>query len=75
MLKRSFNNGTLCEKTIVNADETHSVVNMDGGKSLGFIGDQRVKYTNVLSGGIPMSTMVRISGGLNAMIHDPMITF
>lgn len=75
VLYRGFTNGTFCEDTIENADETHFVFNMDSGKTLGFIGDNHVKYADVVSGGDPMTMMVRISGGVNAMIHPPMIIF
>lgn len=40
-----------------------------------FIGDKNIKYTDVLSGGEPITMMVRISGGHRATIHPPMIIF
>lgn len=75
VLQRGFNDGTFLEETIENADETHFVVNFDNGKTLGFIGDNHVKYADVVSGGEPMTMMVRISGGVHATIHPPMIIF
>ena len=51
-----------------NVDETHFVINMDNGRSLGFRGDSTVKYADVVAGGESMTLVVRISGG--AAIND-----
>ncbi|KAJ3278298.1 hypothetical protein HDU79_001700, partial [Rhizoclosmatium sp. JEL0117] len=39
-LKRDFENGTLDEDLVCNADEAHFIVNMDNHKTLGFIRDE-----------------------------------
>ncbi|MEM7298840.1 MAG: hypothetical protein AAF391_11305, partial [Bacteroidota bacterium] len=75
LLKRGFESGTFREDSVENADETHFVVNMDNGKTLGFIGDRHVKYADVVSGGDSMTMMVRLTGGVSAMICPPMIIF
>jgi len=74
-LKRGFQSGLLREECIENADETHFIFNMDNGKTLGFKGDRHVKYADVVSGGDPITMMVRISGGVNARIEAPMLIF
>lgn len=74
-LKRGFGSGLLNEDNIENADETHFVFNMDNGKTLGFVGDKHVKYADVVSGGEPITLMVRLSGGRDATIHPPMLIF
>lgn len=74
-LKRAFQSGHFKEEDIENADETHFVINMDNGKTLGFIGDNDVKYLDVVSGGEAITMMVRISGGPNATILPPMLVF
>lgn len=52
--------GTLCgilssekvgENDFSNEDEKHFIINMDKGRSLGFVGDTEVKYTDIVSGG------------------------
>ena len=43
VVKRGFENGELFEDTIENADETHFVVSLDNGRTLGFRGDTTVK--------------------------------
>lgn len=58
-----------------NVDETHFVINMDNGRSLGFRGDSTVKYANVVAGGESITLVVRISGGRQSMIEAPMIIF
>lgn len=45
------------------ADETYFVFNLDSGKMLGFIGENHVIYTDVVSGGEPNTTMGRITSG------------
>lgn len=73
--KRGFQSGLLNENRIENADETHFVFNMDNGKTLGIKGDSDVKYADVVSGGDPITMMVRLTGGSNARIEAPMLIF
>ena len=43
---------------IENVDETHFIINMDNGKSLGFRGDDTIKYADVVSGGVRITMVV-----------------
>jgi hypothetical protein len=63
-----FQSGALDENLVENADETHFVINMDNGKTLGFRGDNDVKYADVVSGGMGMTMLVRLTGGPGAII-------
>ena len=72
---REFQSGLVDENLVENCDETHFVVNMDNGKTLGFRGDNDVKYADVVSGGIGMTMMVRLTGGPGARIQSPFIIF
>lgn len=74
-LKRAFLDGDLDENCVENADETHFVFNMDNGKTLGFIGNNQVKYADVVSGGESITMVVRITGGQRAAIQPPMLIF
>lgn len=74
-LKRGFEGGRLNENYVENADETHFVFNMDDGRTLGFRGDNSVKYADVVSGGEAITMMVRLTGGVNARIETPMLIF
>lgn len=38
IVARSFRKGEIDEDNIENADETHFVINMDNGRTLGFVG-------------------------------------
>ena len=58
-----------------NVDETHFIVNMDNGRTLGFRGDDAVKYADVVSSGLGMTMVVRVSGGSNGIIHSPFMIF
>lgn len=72
---RQFSSGELVEENVENADETHFIINMDDGRTLGFGGDQSVKYADVTSGGEGMTMLVRISGGARAMVETPFMIF
>ena len=63
VLHRGFLSGIFQEHLMENLDETHFVVNLDNGKTLGFRGDTTVKYADVVSGIESMTLVVRISGG------------
>lgn len=58
-----------------NADETHFVIDFDNGQTMGFAGDQEVKYADAISGVVGMTMVVRISGGRDARIEPPFMVF
>lgn len=72
---REFMAGTLLEENVENADETHFLINVDDKKTLGFRGDDEVKYADVTSGGEGMTMLVRISGGALSMVEAPFMIF
>ena len=72
---RDFAFGDLDEECVENMDETHFVINMDNGRTLGFKGDGDVKYADVVSGGEKMTMVVRISGGPRSIVETPMMIF
>jgi len=72
---REFQSGILDENTVENVDETHFVINMDNGKTLGFRGDDNVKYADVVSAGVGMTMVVRLTGGPHATICPPFMIF
>ena len=73
VLNRGFQDGTFDENLMENIDETHFVVNMDNGRTLGFHGDTIVKYAEVVSGGDSMTMVIRILGGRRSMIEASML--
>ena len=75
VLQRDFESGIFYENLMENVDETHSVVNLDNGHTLGFKGDTTVKYVEVVSGGDSMTMVIRILGGRRSMIEAPMLIF
>lgn len=64
-LKRGFDSGALQNDMVENADETHSIFNMDNGRTLGFRGQDRINYADVVSGGEGIPMMVRLTGGVS----------
>lgn len=74
-LRRLLSSGEVDENDLSNADETHFVVNLDNGRTLGFVGEDDVKYADVVSGGEGMTMVVRLSGGRDAMIETPFMVF
>jgi hypothetical protein len=75
VLQRGFQSGEFDENVMENLDETHFVVNLDNGHTLGFRGDTSVTYAEVVSGGDSMTMVVRISGGRRSIIKAPMLIF
>ena len=63
------------EDLIENADETHFIINCDNGRTLGFKGDEHVKYADVVSAGVGMTMVVKVSGGQGAKIIAPFMIF
>ena len=56
--QKGFDSGLFDENLMENIDETHFVVNMDNGRTLGFRGYTSTKYTEVVSGGDSMTLVV-----------------
>ena len=75
MLKRGFESGQFQEDLIENADEIHFIFNMDNGQTIGFRGEECVKYADVVAGDVGMKMMVRLTGGRDAMLETPMLVF
>lgn len=48
------------------SDKTHFVINIENGKTLGFLWDDDVKFAEVVSGGEGMNMIVRQTGGRDA---------
>ncbi|KAL3702045.1 hypothetical protein R1sor_020067 [Riccia sorocarpa] len=63
VLCRGFQSGELDENLQENIDETHFIVNMDNGKTVGFRGDETVKYADVVSGGVAFTMVVKVTSG------------
>ena len=75
VLKRGFDNCLFDENLMENIDETHFVVNMDNGRTLGFWDDTSTKYAEVVFGGDSMTLVVQILGSRRSMIEAPMLIF
>jgi hypothetical protein len=75
VVAREFQSGALDENLVENAVETHFVINMDNGKTVGFHGDNDAKYADVISGGMGMTMLVRLTGGPGAIICAPFMIF
>ncbi|KAL3685112.1 hypothetical protein R1sor_003134 [Riccia sorocarpa] len=75
MLAGQFQSGQLDENLLENTDETHFMINMDNGKTLGSRGDNDVKYDDVVSGGQGMTMVVKVTGGVHARIGTPFMIF
>jgi hypothetical protein len=69
VLKRDFESGALDENCVENGDETHFVINLDNGRILGAFDETEIRYTDVVSGGIGMTMLVRVAGGARAQLQ------
>lgn len=74
-LKRGFDDKSLDEECIFNADETHFCINLDDGHTLAMKGDKEVKYSDVVSGDMGMTMMVTLGGGSKPRFEIPMMIF
>ena len=74
-LARKFRTKQRDENDVENADETHFVIDMDNGSTLGFAGGGEVKYAEVVSGGEGMTMLVRLNGGPDAKMQLPFMDF
>lgn len=74
-MSRLLSSGEVDENDLGNADETHFIINLDNGRTLGFAGEDDVKYVDVVSGGEGMTMVVRLSGGRDAKIEPPFMVF
>jgi hypothetical protein len=52
VLMRDFENGVLDENCVENGDESHFVINLESGQTLGSIDDNKIRYADVISGGV-----------------------
>ncbi|KAL3681117.1 hypothetical protein R1sor_024073 [Riccia sorocarpa] len=75
VLSRGFQSGELDENLQENIDKTHFVVNMDNGRTLGFRGDDHIKYADVVSGGVSMTMVVKVTRGRAGKICSPFMIF
>lgn len=74
-LNRAFESEELKEDDLKNADETHFVRNMDDGVTLGLMGENNVKYANVVSDGEAIKMMVRTTEGRRKDTQPPFQIF
>eukprot|EP00171_Calliarthron_tuberculosum_P006261 IDg6261t1 len=63
--------GKLDENDTENAGETHFIVKVDNGRTLGFCGDQEVKYADAVIGVEGFTMLVQLSGVRDARIQPP----
>lgn len=63
------------EENIMNADQTHFIININNEKILGFSADETVQYAYVISDGEVITILVRLSGGKNVLIDPPLMIF
>lgn len=51
-----------------NIDEAYFVINMDNSCTLGFHGDEEMKYDDIILGGMGMTMVVKMIGGVYGKI-------
>lgn len=66
VMKRLLTSGEVDEMYINNSDETHFLINVDIGRTLGFSGDSVVRYADLVSGGEEMTILVSTIGVLDS---------
>lgn len=58
-----------------NIDETHFVINMDNGQTLGFRGDKVVKYVDMVAGGLGITMVMKVTRGVSGKIGMSFLIF
>lgn len=58
-----------------NVDQTHFIINIDNGITLGFFGTSNLKYIDVVSGGKGFNLLLRLSGGNDETIEALFMIF
>lgn len=48
---------------------------MDNGRTLSYRGDQEVKYADMVSSGVGITMVVKVTGGVRGMIGIPFLIF
>ncbi|KAL0240766.1 hypothetical protein GEMRC1_006002 [Eukaryota sp. GEM-RC1] len=72
----AYHSGTVSRKFVEGSlDETHLIINEITGKTLSFIGDEKVSYADVVSGSQDFAMVVKLSGGINAKVSVPFLIF
>jgi hypothetical protein len=74
-LRRHSQAGHLDDLTIENGDETYFLVSAENGRCLAAIGDDDMKYAEVVSGGVGMTLFVRLSGGAKSLVMPDFVIF
>lgn len=74
-MRGAFDANSLDENLVENIDETHFLINVSNGRTLGFMGGKNLSVAEVVNGSGGMTMVVRINGGQNAMIVPHFIVF
>lgn len=69
MVRHMLLEGCVDENDVGNADETHLIINVENGRTLGFAGMSDMKYADVVSGGEGVTMLLRLSDGRDARIE------
>lgn len=65
-LKFGFSSADFKGEYMLNANKTYFILNMDSGKTLCLSGDDEVRYSDVKSGGVVISILIKLSCGPTA---------
>ena len=65
ILQCGFQSNVFDDNIMENLNETHFMINMGNGCTLGFWSDTSVKYANVVAGGEAMTMVVQILGAVD----------
>lgn len=76
-LKREFYSGTLNEDCVESGEAMHFVFNPTTAKTMGFVGDPEVGYSDAVcnSADVGMTVVVRITGGAESHVAPPLVIF
>ena len=74
-MERNCADGNLLDDMVENMDERHCLFNMKNNKTLDFIGQEKVNYSDIVSGGEGMTMVLRIVEGPSSKVEGPIMIF
>lgn len=74
-MKQLLTSGDVEENDVENADETHFIINVDNGRTLGFYGEYEVKCADVVSGSEVITMIVPLRVGWDSKFQPPLMGF
>lgn len=75
LIARKWRSGALQDNNVENGDKTHFVINMNKGRTFGFIAEEKGKWVEIPPGGMGWKIVVRTSDARDVRIKNSFLDF